>query len=655
MKKISPLLTVALLSLSPIINTQAANNEEYSYVGNWDKVTSFSFNENANHLVFTMTDAQGRELAYESFKTSSGWTAEEEIEAINSSATGVSIGGLHLTSDEQRIYFHANYPNGMGGYDLYFTDKTDKGWSEPTLIEELSTDGNEMFPTTAAGNALIYFLRPLPVNDLQNSRSDNTRMCTMSASVNQKGKWGKANKASAVLNTGYVQDVRLATDGVTLLFSSKTDKKEQSLVWYASRVGDDVWEEVNIIFSERDHFDVVSPQIVDGELYAIVCQSKKKTHEGSIVKINVDKDDILTQKTISETLTIVDKATQKPVAATVTVRHSISGKIVGLYSSSASDGKAQITAARNTPYEVTIAAEGYAPVSYQIEANANVQAKQRTVQLINTATLVVAPFETTTYGAVEASVVAVRTSDRSVIRPQASKGKQYTFSLPIGDKYNVIASAKDCDKNEYLLDLTGDIVESEFYVDLGLAPKTKEVIVSVIDASSKSGILAKVVLTNGSEVIEAEATNGFAKVAIRENATYDMAVTAYGYIGAKAEVNDNATVALNHAHAGASFTAKGFVFAQKTDLPTDETLANAEPIVEMLQANKYLKVKMQVYASDAQSTGERQRLSAARATALAQYIQNQGIEEKRLVVVPNSSECLSLNYGEVKFDILAND
>ncbi len=654
MKKIFTLTAIPFL----LSNLSPCSAQDLNYIGEWDNVTSFSLNGSGNHLVFSLRDASGKERAYESFKVSNEWSEKEAIDAINSNATGVSVGGLHLTSDENRIYFHANYPNGVGGFDLYYSEKTSDGWGEPQLIEELSTSGDDMYPTTAPGNALIYFLKPLPIDDLQNVRQDNSRMCIYSSTVDGNGKWTKVRKAAAALNNGYVQDVRLASDGVTLLFSTKEDKKSQAFVWSATKIGDDVWDDITKVELDFDNYsdaDVLSPSLVNGKFYAILLGPKKKNHDGSIATFKVKTDGIALKSTICESVSVIDKATQTPLAAKIVLKHGISGKVLGLYNTSASDGATQIIAARNTPYEMDITASGYAKATVKIASRSDSQEKKTTVKLINTTTLVATTVDANSFCPVEASIVAVRTSDRSIIRPQTLSTGEFLFTLPIGDKYNVIASAKNHDKNEYLLDLSGDVVESQFFQEISLAPTTKQIIVNVIDNRSKSAIPATLTLKNDQETLTAQASNGFAQIDIRENATYELTVSANGFISSQSEISDNATVALNHAHAGASFTMSGFEFAQKTALMTEKTEQTILPIVEMLQSNKYLKIKIQAYADDAQSSGERMRLSAARSAALASYIVSYGIESKRVEAVQNSSECLSLTHGETKFDILAND
>jgi hypothetical protein len=64
-----------------------------------------------------------------------------------------------FSADGQRLYFSSNRPiNGEKpkDFDLWWVERNKGTWSEPKLITELSTTGNEFYPTlTANGN--IYF------------------------------------------------------------------------------------------------------------------------------------------------------------------------------------------------------------------------------------------------------------------------------------------------------------------------------------------------------------------------------------------------------------------------------------------------------------------------------------------------------------------
>jgi outer membrane protein OmpA-like peptidoglycan-associated protein len=57
---------------------------------------------------------------------------------------------------KKRLYFASEMPGGFGGFDLYYSDKTDKGWTKPVnLGGKINTPYNEGFPFEKDG--ILYF------------------------------------------------------------------------------------------------------------------------------------------------------------------------------------------------------------------------------------------------------------------------------------------------------------------------------------------------------------------------------------------------------------------------------------------------------------------------------------------------------------------
>jgi peptidoglycan-associated lipoprotein len=58
-----------------------------------------------------------------------------------------SVGDPFLTPDGKRLYFSSNMPGGLGGSDIYFSERDDEGnWSDPFNIRDINTIGNERTP-----------------------------------------------------------------------------------------------------------------------------------------------------------------------------------------------------------------------------------------------------------------------------------------------------------------------------------------------------------------------------------------------------------------------------------------------------------------------------------------------------------------------------
>ena len=61
-----------------------------------------------------------------------------------------------LSKDENTLFFASDHKDGWGGYDLYFSERTNTGWSPPQLLSRIINSlGDDVFPTLDADT--LYF------------------------------------------------------------------------------------------------------------------------------------------------------------------------------------------------------------------------------------------------------------------------------------------------------------------------------------------------------------------------------------------------------------------------------------------------------------------------------------------------------------------
>ncbi|MBX3240660.1 MAG: PD40 domain-containing protein [Chitinophagaceae bacterium] len=126
-----------------------------------------NFNEGAQNisqdgewLIFTgcnFPEGMGGCDLYLSIKTKRGWSAPENLgEPVN---TEFWESAPSLSPDKRELYFSSNRPGGFGGKDIYVCRRLpDGGWSEPeNLGEEINTIGDESCPFVHADNQTLYF------------------------------------------------------------------------------------------------------------------------------------------------------------------------------------------------------------------------------------------------------------------------------------------------------------------------------------------------------------------------------------------------------------------------------------------------------------------------------------------------------------------
>ncbi len=63
-----------------------------------------------------------------------------------------------LSVDGHKLYFTSDMPGGQGGFDLYVSERSMDGWSEPVnLGPEINTSENEVFPFITFGGKTLFF------------------------------------------------------------------------------------------------------------------------------------------------------------------------------------------------------------------------------------------------------------------------------------------------------------------------------------------------------------------------------------------------------------------------------------------------------------------------------------------------------------------
>jgi len=143
------------------------NQDGWSIARGMDGDINSNFNEGAQNisqdgewLVFTgcnFPEGLGGCDLYLSIKTKRGWSAPENLgEPVN---TEFWESAPSLSPDKREMYFSSNRPGGFGGKDIYVSRlQPDGRWSAPeNLGEAINTAGDESCPFVHADNQTLYF------------------------------------------------------------------------------------------------------------------------------------------------------------------------------------------------------------------------------------------------------------------------------------------------------------------------------------------------------------------------------------------------------------------------------------------------------------------------------------------------------------------
>jgi len=119
-----------------------------------------------------------------------------------------------ISADGRTLYFVSNRRGGYGGYDIWKSQLTDKGWGEPiNLGPNINTPGNEQSPFIHADDSTLYFC--------SNGWPGMGGQDLFVSKLGRDGVWQKPENLGYPINTnGDESGLTVSADGATAYFSS---------------------------------------------------------------------------------------------------------------------------------------------------------------------------------------------------------------------------------------------------------------------------------------------------------------------------------------------------------------------------------------------------------------------------------------------------
>ncbi|OOQ61785.1 OmpA family protein [Mucilaginibacter pedocola] len=227
-------LPVATADESTLIFTRKINNNEDFYKsdkadGKWkkavylsDAINTPSYNEGAQsisqdgkYLFFTgcnRPDGQGRCDIYIAQKKGDGWEKPFSLAApLNTTGWEAQPS---ISADGRTIYFVSNRKGGYGGYDIWKSQLTDKGWGEPeNMGPNVNTIYDEQSPFIHPDDSTFYFC-----SNGWPGMGNKDLFITRKA---KDGKWQKpVNLGSPINSAGDENGLTLTANGAYAFFAS---------------------------------------------------------------------------------------------------------------------------------------------------------------------------------------------------------------------------------------------------------------------------------------------------------------------------------------------------------------------------------------------------------------------------------------------------
>ncbi len=615
----------------------SANSQEktFTQVGSWTDVCSFSINRAEDYIVFSQqAKDQANETAYEAFYDGSSWGNARPITALNECFAGGSVGGLFLTDDGRRLYFHAKKADSSTGYDLYYSDLLNDEWTAPKKIETLSTEGDDTYPSVIDGEELIYYLRHQAVSDVKQEKKEGDKMTIYAATKNAEGEWGLAEPINPAVSSGYVQDARVAQDGLSFHYSMKKARRDKALLYFSRRSLSDSWLLPETIFADES-FDYYCPQITDKNIYFV---AGEKTRAGKIYMGPIPNAKFGNTAIVTEDGFVTSKATGKPVVADIVVKDPTSNGIIGRYTSKADDGYYSIVNRDKNNYFVEVRSPGYSYASYNLRYDGSGRSLMpEIIQLFDTISLSVAIFDAEIFRPVEGTVKAVRQENNASYQSAPTNDGTYELRLPIGSDYDIICSGNGFDDNQFVFRCAGDIVFDHFDRELAMQPKKRKMTVNVVESESKEDVQAQVVFKNltRDEVIEKGLDDK--TVDLRDADSYDVTVQpvrGYAFKHLEIDLTSDKSTELNievlSLKPGASLQLNDILFESGSAFLMTEAYPELDRVVTLMNENPDLVVEISAHTDNVGKADYNLKLSDRRAASVVEYLTENGIDVSRL-------------------------
>lgn len=620
------IFAIALTSLLCLPAT-AAGTWTLTSVGPWTEVGSVSVSQDERLMVFSQKTADGKEQAFEARSNGGTWGTAKPIAPVNALGT---VGGLFMSDDCRRIYFHAKTDGGTD-YDLYWSERKGGEWGKPKRIADLCTGGDEMFPSMTEGGQEMYFVRGQAPTD----RKGDVRMAIYHTKLGKDGKWARILPINPAISFGYVHDARIMRDGVTMLYSTRPERRDKARPVFTRKTVAEQWL-LPEFMNEDDSRDFFCLQNAGASLYMVVPTSRKSEY-GTIFRTSPIDAKYSTKPMATEVGTVLNSQSRKPVAATLEIRNPTTNDLVGLYTSDPDNGAFHIVNSPDASYTVEVRSSGHSFYSGLLTYDKSGHPQMpRAIELFDTASVGVSMFDGDIFQPVDGKVIAVRQRDKAIFRSSKGRKGWYGLRLPIGDDYNIIGTAKGFAENKFIFKSSGDITFDHYERELPLSPARRDVSLRIFDKETNAPIAATALFKSldCDETLGKEA--GTAKVSLREGDRYDVTIRHNGYmfvnfsLDLTADKRTQIDIALTALRPGTVLLLHNILFDNNMAFLRPESYAELDRVVRLMGENPGMKIEVLAHTDNVGSAASNQKLSDRRAASAVQYLFENGVTPGRM-------------------------
>ncbi len=307
-----------------------------------------SLSADGSIMIYMSTySADGKPALKYAYKTKGNdWSVPEDIEEVNKNPDLNLMGGYALSADGKTVYFTSKRGQGIGEYDILYTEKKGGYWTPSKNVgKPVNSSGNDGAPSISPDGQFLYFMRCDQMNKYE------AKGCEIwVAKRRNKTLWENPVKLPSPVNTGNDQFPKVFPDNNSLVFSSSRPGGKGGLDFYFTKKQGDRWIKPKpMTFLNSDKDEVFTG--LTGKHDEIYFSTEYRGTE-KIIKSKLPSE-FQGDKVIIMNGLVVDDLTEKPIKAFIQVYDAISQKRV-IYSRTKEDGSFSIVFPVGTAYDFSI-------------------------------------------------------------------------------------------------------------------------------------------------------------------------------------------------------------------------------------------------------------------------------------------------------------
>jgi len=256
-------------------------------------------------------------------QVSGNWSQPAVIAGVNTQTEQLTNGGYFINHAGNIILFHSNRYKGIGGTDIWYTEKNESGvWSAPANFgKPINGTGNEIDPSLSPDGKFMYF------TVLSDKKTPSGLPCgkIMVAERISSTTWKTPVPLPAPINGDCECGGKLLSDNKTFLFSSMRSGSKGGYDFYKSTLNADgtFSTPVNYAFINTADDDKYISVAAGGSMLYAAAPGKGKD-ERDIVRTKIPEDMQPDMVRLYQGK-VTDAGTNKPLSAQITVTNTATG------------------------------------------------------------------------------------------------------------------------------------------------------------------------------------------------------------------------------------------------------------------------------------------------------------------------------------------